>query len=246
MSHHVIDHVVINRSFASSMQHQIRWMKSTRFSRRAGHAGSALTFAMPFGVLGMVGALGLHQWALGAGLFAVAYLNRVTFRSSAGWGVVCDRRALDSAWLYPLRDLMGFVFWCASYIGPNHRLARRPISAGRLRAHGAGTGRLPRVLLSRRKSLHPRSSAAGNPISTDRKRGSHCSGQSQLPACCSAVNSLTGCTNAGRRIPRTKQIDAVFQSIGVPRLARACSDCAEEWRGRVSNRATDWPTSILA
>ncbi len=54
MSQHVIDHVVINRSFAESMRHQIRWMKSTRFSRCAGHAGTALTFAMPFGILGLV------------------------------------------------------------------------------------------------------------------------------------------------------------------------------------------------
>jgi hypothetical protein len=36
---------------------------------------------------------------------------------AAGWGVVRDRRALRLAWLYPLRDLMGFVFWCASYSG---------------------------------------------------------------------------------------------------------------------------------
>ena len=31
--------------------------------------------------------------------------------------MVRDRRALRLAWLYPLRDLMGFVFWCASYSG---------------------------------------------------------------------------------------------------------------------------------
>src|SRR5271165_7120284 len=34
MSDPVIDHVVINRSFDCSMRHQIRWLKSTRFSRR--------------------------------------------------------------------------------------------------------------------------------------------------------------------------------------------------------------------
>lgn len=117
MSHHVIDHVVINRSFGCSMNHQIRWMKSTRCSRRAGHAGTALTFSMPFGVLGMIGAIGLHEWGLGAGLFAAGYLNRVILSLVAGWGVVGDRRALASAWLYPLRDLMGFFFWCASYTG---------------------------------------------------------------------------------------------------------------------------------
>ncbi len=117
MSDHVIDHVVINRSFACSMRHQIRWMKSTRFSRRAGHAGTALTFAMPFGLLGLLAAGALHHWALGVGLFALAYLNRAVMAIVAGWGVVCDDQALRYAWLYPLRGLMGFVFWCASYSG---------------------------------------------------------------------------------------------------------------------------------
>ena len=65
MSHHVIDHVVINRKYDCSMRHQIRWMKSTRFSRRAGHAGTMLTFAMPFGLLSLIaaGALITGCWA---------------------------------------------------------------------------------------------------------------------------------------------------------------------------------------
>ena len=117
MSQHVIDHVVINRTFACSMRHQIRWMKSTRFSRRAGHAGTLLTFAMPFGVLGLAAAGALHHWALGVGLCAAAYLNRVVMAVVAGWGVVRDPRALRLAWLYPVRALMGFLFWCASYSG---------------------------------------------------------------------------------------------------------------------------------
>ena len=117
MSHHVIDHVVINRSFLCSMRHQIRWMKSTRFSRRAGHAGTVLIFAMPFGLLGLLAGGALHQWSLGIGLFAAAYLNRVLLAIVSGWGVVRDRQALRLACLYPLRDLMGFGFWFASYSG---------------------------------------------------------------------------------------------------------------------------------
>jgi len=115
MSHHVIDHLVINCSFLHSLRHQIRWMKSPRFSRRAGHAGTVLIFAMPFGLLGLLAGGALHQWALGIGLFAAAYLNRVLLAIVSGWGVVRDRQALRLAWLYPLRDLMGFGFWCASY-----------------------------------------------------------------------------------------------------------------------------------
>ena len=47
LSKHVIDHVVINRTARASLLHQIRWMKSTRFSRPVGHAASVLSFAMP-------------------------------------------------------------------------------------------------------------------------------------------------------------------------------------------------------
>lgn len=116
MSQHVIDHVVINRRFSCSMRHQIRWMKSTRFSRRAGHAGTALTFAMPFGLLGLVAGAALHHWLAGLALFGAAYLNRVVLSIVSGWFVVRDERALHLAWLYPLRDLMGFGFWCTSYL----------------------------------------------------------------------------------------------------------------------------------
>ena len=117
MSHHVIDHVVINRNFTCSMRHQIRWMKSTRFSRRAGHLGTILTFAMPFGLLGLIAAGALHSWALGFAMLATAYMNRVVMAVVAGWGVVRDPQAVRMAWLYPVRALMGFLFWCASYAG---------------------------------------------------------------------------------------------------------------------------------
>jgi hypothetical protein len=30
--------------------------------------------------------------------------------------VVEDRAAMEMAWLYPMRDLMGFVFWLRSYL----------------------------------------------------------------------------------------------------------------------------------
>jgi ceramide glucosyltransferase len=157
MSHHVIDHVVINRRFACSMHHQIRWMKSTRFSRHAGHVGTAMTFAMPFGLLGLLAAGALHHWLLGAGLFAAAYLNRVVLSIAAGWEVVRDPRALRLAWLYPLRDLMGFAFWCASYTGrmivwrgDRYRLE----AGGRMLLVEPGAAALDRSLAEAEESTH--------------------------------------------------------------------------------------------
>lgn len=115
MSHHVIDHIVLNRSFKDSLAHQVRWMKSTRFSRPKGHFGTVLTFAMPFGVLSLIGGIGAGQPLFGAGVFAAAIVNRLILSVVAGWGVVRDPNAVKHCWLYPLRDFMGFCFWLASY-----------------------------------------------------------------------------------------------------------------------------------
>ena len=115
ISHHVIDHIVLNRGFRDSVAHQVRWMKSTRFSRPKGHFGTVLTFAMPFGLLACVFGLLAGEPALALGSLAFALLNRIILSLAAGWGVVRDWQSVKYAWLYPLRDLMGFFFWIASY-----------------------------------------------------------------------------------------------------------------------------------
>lgn len=117
LSKHVIDHVVVGRSFKDSMLHQVRWMKSTRFSRGKGHIGHGLTFAVPYGALALLaGIVAGHPW-IGAALFGWALFNRVVLALITGWFVVRDGRALRYCWAYPARDLIGFCLWCASFFG---------------------------------------------------------------------------------------------------------------------------------
>lgn len=115
LSTHVIDNVLFYQSFKSSISHQVRWMRSTRFSRPSGHASTVLSFAMPFGLLGLIAGLLSGHWLIGTAMFGIAFVNRAVMSVAAGWGVVRDKYALRDAWLYPLRDLMGFCWWCASY-----------------------------------------------------------------------------------------------------------------------------------
>jgi ceramide glucosyltransferase len=117
LSEHVIDHVVSQKNFRKMWENQLRWAKSTRYSRPKGHFGSGLIFAMPYGLVGLGAGLSLGMPALGWGLLAAAVLNRVLESWIVGWGVVRDRVALRQVWLYPLRDLLGFIVWAASYTG---------------------------------------------------------------------------------------------------------------------------------
>ncbi len=114
-SHHIIQHVLTPRSLKRTLGDQLRWMKSTRFSRPLGHVGTGLTYAMPFGVLGLIAATAMGHVALGIGLLAAAFVNRVAQSIAVGWGIIGDRRALYLSWLYPVRDLLGFFTWLASF-----------------------------------------------------------------------------------------------------------------------------------
>jgi ceramide glucosyltransferase len=115
LSHHIVRNVLTSRSPLRTLGDQLRWMKSTRYSRPAGHAGTGLTYAMPFGVLGLIVGGALGHWVVGISLFVLACLNRMIQSVVVGWGVARDPRAIRFCWLYPLRDLFGFVAWALSY-----------------------------------------------------------------------------------------------------------------------------------
>jgi ceramide glucosyltransferase len=117
LSHHVIDHMVLNSSFVDSLKHQVRWMKSTRFSRPKGHLGTALTFAVPFGLAAWVAAAHTgHPW-VGLVMFGWSVATRWALAIGVGRLVVRDASWFGLLVLYPLRDLMGIGFWAASYWG---------------------------------------------------------------------------------------------------------------------------------
>ncbi len=115
LSHHIVRNVLTSRSLLRTLGDQLRWMKSTRYSRPAGHAGTGLTYALPFGILGLIAAGALGHWPLGIGLFALACLNRMIQSVVVGWTVARDPQAVRFCWLYPLRDFFGFVAWAISY-----------------------------------------------------------------------------------------------------------------------------------
>lgn len=126
LSTHVIDHIILNHGFMDSQKHQIRWMKSTRFSRPKGHFGTCLTFSVPFGMLACVAALLMHHPVLGFGLLVYSIAARFALAMLIGSFVVQEKHLLRTSLLFPLRDLLGFLYWAASY-GDNKIIWRNQI-----------------------------------------------------------------------------------------------------------------------
>jgi len=116
LSSHVVDHISPSMTFRRMWERQLRWAMGTRYSRPRGHLGSGLTFAVPFGILGLIAAPLLGYAWLGVGLFAASLLNRIVECWFIGWSASRDPVARRWVLLYPLRDLHGFIIWCASYV----------------------------------------------------------------------------------------------------------------------------------
>jgi len=116
LSSHVVDHMSPPMTFRRMWERQVRWGMGTRYSRPKGHFGTGLTFAVPYGILGLIAALPLGRPALGLTLLGAALLNRMVQCWIVGWWAARDPAARRAVLVYPLRDLHGFIVWCASYL----------------------------------------------------------------------------------------------------------------------------------
>jgi ceramide glucosyltransferase len=139
---HTIDHMVLHAGFVASMKHQVRWMKSTRFSRPQGHLGLCLTFAVPFGLMTWIGALLLGRPMLGWCALVGSVLGRSLQAWMVGKNVVRERRLGVAMMLFPVRDMMGIIFWALSYW--NNRILWRGevyelVEDGKMRRAGVHT-----------------------------------------------------------------------------------------------------------
>lgn len=116
MATHVIRLMVLDTPFRLSFRNQLRWMQSTRRSRPWGHLGSGLTFAMPFGLVGLLWGL-LSGHALVGVIWLVAMVANRWLQAGVILRVLGDEEWLRCTLIYPLRDLLGSILWLASYGG---------------------------------------------------------------------------------------------------------------------------------
>ncbi len=118
MATYIIRLMVQDSPFWLSFRNQLRWMQSTRRSRPWGHLGSGLTFAMPFGLMGLLWGLLSGHAGMGVLWLAAMVVNR-WLQAGAILTVLGDPDRVYAAMIYPLRDVLGSLLWAASYGGEN-------------------------------------------------------------------------------------------------------------------------------
>ena len=93
-------------------EHQLRWSRSTRDSRRAGYLGLGITYVFPWAILTVL-ASGGALWSFT--LLSLALLARMSVALVVGVGLLADGQVLRDLFLLPLRDAFGLFFWLWSY-----------------------------------------------------------------------------------------------------------------------------------
>ncbi len=94
--------------------HQLRWARGVRGARAGGYLGLVFTFGILWALVALAASAGA-LWACST--LAVTWSLRLAVAWVVGWGVLRDRRAVQRAWLIPLRDLVAVAVWMASLAG---------------------------------------------------------------------------------------------------------------------------------
>lgn len=110
----VVDHISGPDTLATMLKHQLRWGRSTRISRPWGYRGLILTYGTATSLLALLAwsASSFAWW-----LFAVTMFVRFLPVFVVGVFGLKDRILARYFWLVPVRDLITFGIWMASFIG---------------------------------------------------------------------------------------------------------------------------------
>ena len=105
----VIVHACPEQSAAELFRHELRWARTLRAVSPSGYAGLAITHPLPFAILG---AWTSGSGALGASVIAAAIGCRLVLQRQVDHTLHVSR---SRWWLGPLRDLLAFAVYVASY-----------------------------------------------------------------------------------------------------------------------------------
>jgi ceramide glucosyltransferase len=114
LSAEVVETWVPPYDIAGFLEHQLRWCRSTRDSRRWGYTGLLFTFGLPWAFFNLI-ASGLSLESIA--LFVLALVVRVGLALVVGVGILGDTQVLRDLLLLLPRDLIALALWGWSFAG---------------------------------------------------------------------------------------------------------------------------------
>jgi ceramide glucosyltransferase len=106
----LLGHTCAEASFSELMHHELRWARTLRLLAPLGYAGLLLTHALPLAIIAaLLGGRGPSAWVIIALALVCRLCVPIQLRS-------LHREAEALLWLSPLRDLLSFAVFLASFL----------------------------------------------------------------------------------------------------------------------------------
>jgi ceramide glucosyltransferase len=110
----VVDTHLPSYGFKGMIDHQLRWARTIRDTRRGGYLGLVFTFALPWALLACALAKASPLSVVLLAFIAVLRIGEAYLLCDT---VLDDRRTLRDLWLVPLRDCIALYVWIATFAG---------------------------------------------------------------------------------------------------------------------------------
>jgi ceramide glucosyltransferase len=116
----VVDHHLPAYSLGEFFDHQLRWARAIRDSRKLDYLGMGVTFGLPWALLAvLLSRSAPWSWVL----LGVTALARAAMAMAVGRFVLRDPQVTRDWWLISARDVVALLVWMASFAG--HRIKWR-------------------------------------------------------------------------------------------------------------------------
>jgi len=106
-----VEHVCSQKSALALLRQELRWAKTNLLLARSGYAGTLLTYPLPLALLAIL-FLGFSGLSLTVAVGALMSRLYLVFQSGRAFGLRGDH-----IWLLPLRDVLSFGVFVASFFG---------------------------------------------------------------------------------------------------------------------------------
>ena len=133
LSHTVVETMLPRRSLKETFHQQLRWARTIRFCSPRGYPGLLLTYGVPLALIALV-----YNPAspLALSILGITLAARWLAAGASGVLVCRDGVVLKAFWLFPLRDVLAFGVWLASFWGRQvvwHKARYRIEAGGKIR-----------------------------------------------------------------------------------------------------------------
>jgi ceramide glucosyltransferase len=118
LSSYVVENMVVEQGFKAQFAHELRWARTIRTVQPLGYAFSFITYVTPLAIVAGL----LDEFSVDTGIFELGYLAIAIALRIALHFVAHGALGIShgpSPWLVPVRDVLGFVIWFASFFGNN-------------------------------------------------------------------------------------------------------------------------------